>query len=226
EGILFTLFPRCGGRCPDELSRDDLREVGRLLARIHNVASKCEAKYRPAISPATYGRDALALLQKSTVLPPGTAERLVDAVGKVVVRAEALFAGTALQPIHGDCHRGNLLRGREGFFFLDFDDMGIGPPVQDLWLLLPGRRADSAQEIESFLEGYEVFRAFERRSLRLIEPLRALRYVRYAAWIASRWQDASFPRAFPDWGSERYWQTLVTDLYEQVQVMSEEDDGL
>ena len=39
---------------------------------------------------------------------------------------------TPLHPIHGDCHRGNLLFGDEGWFFLDFDDMVVGPAVQDV----------------------------------------------------------------------------------------------
>ena len=35
--------------------------------------------------------------------------------------------------------------------------MMIGPAVQDLWLLLPGRVNDSRRELALLLEGYEQF---------------------------------------------------------------------
>ena len=75
------------------------------------------------------------------------------------------------------------------------------------------------------LEGYEQFRDFDRRTLALIEALRALRYVRYAAWIVRRWDDPAFPRAFPDFGTERYWEAQVSDLYEQLALLETEDYG-
>ena len=94
--------------------------------------------------------------------------------------------------------------------------MASAPPVQDLWLLLPSRAADCPQELDLLLEGYEQFRDFNRGTLSLIEVLRGLRYVRYAAWIANRWDDPAFRRAFADWGTERYWEAQVSDLYDQL----------
>jgi Ser/Thr protein kinase RdoA (MazF antagonist) len=72
------------------------------------------------------------------------------------------------------------------------------------------------------LEGYEQFREFDYGSLRLIEVLRALRYIRYAAWITSRWDDPSFPKAFPQFGTEVYWQNQLNDLREQVAILQED----
>jgi ribosomal protein S18 acetylase RimI-like enzyme len=118
--------------------------------------------------------------------------------------------------IHGDCHRGNLLWGSAGPFFLDFDDMVRGPAVQDVWLLVPGQDAEARHQRDVLLEGYTVFRAFDRGTLALVEPLRALRYLRHAAWITRRWEDPSFPRTWPEYGSERWWATLVEDLEEQL----------
>ncbi|HBL26451.1 MAG TPA: serine/threonine protein kinase, partial [Acidobacteria bacterium] len=57
----------------------------------------------------------------------------------------------------------------------------------DIWLVLPGRDAWAVRQRDAFLEGYEQFRAFDRSTLRLIEPLRALRMIHYATWIARRW---------------------------------------
>ena len=110
---------------------------------------------------------------------------------------------------------------------LDFDDMVIGPAVQDLWLLAPGRDAHDRRMREAFLEGYEQFRVFDRDSLSLIEPWRGLRMVRYAAWLARRWQDPLFPATWPHFGTEDYWRDEVEALEDVVQDLArmESADG-
>ena len=125
--------------------------------------------------------------------------------------------GVSVQPIHGDCHAGNLLHGENGWFFLDFDDMVVGPAVHDVWMLLPGRDAYAQRQRALFVEAYQQLRSFDTRSLRLIEPLRAFRFVWYAGWIARRWQDPCFPDAFPHFGTEDYWETETRDLEELVE---------
>lgn len=54
-----------------------------------------------------------------------------------------------------------------------------------------------------------------------IEPLRTLRLVHYSAWLAQRWQDPAFPRAFPWFGTEAYWLEQTTILQSQVLAMQE-----
>ncbi|MCA9772513.1 MAG: phosphotransferase, partial [Myxococcales bacterium] len=121
---------------------------------------------------------------------------------------------------HGDCHPGNLLWDREPFF-VDFDDMVRGPVVQDLWLLLVGQGERAAEAMGALLEGYEQMRPFDRAQLGLVEPLRALRYVHYTAWLARRWKDPAFPRAFPHFGTPRYWVEQLQDLREQLAKIQE-----
>jgi Ser/Thr protein kinase RdoA (MazF antagonist) len=222
DGIFFTLFPRTGGRSPDELTGDAYAQLGRLLARIHNVSAHLGLVNRPTLSPATYGMECLATIEAARGgLPLGLAADYRRAVSQLVDLCTPLFAEAETFVVHADCHRGNLLYGREGWFFLDFDDMARGPAVQDLWLLLPARAADCPQELEAMLTGYRQFRPLAASSLRLIEGLRGLRYVRYAAWVASRWDDPAFPRAFAEHGTEAYWQRQLTDLYEQIRYMSQ-----
>ena len=55
----------------------------------------------------------------------------------------------------------------------------------------------------------------------LIEPLRLLRMIRHNAWVAQRWQDPAFPRAFPDFGSSGYWGQQALQLREQLRVAAE-----
>ena len=109
--------------------------------------------------------------------------------------------------VHGDFHLGNLLYRDGVVHVLDFDDMVVGPAVQDIWLVLPGHADDSwtLQLRDKLIEGYEQFRAFDRATLRLVEPLRGLRMVHYAAWLARRWHDPVFPTTWPHFGTESYW---------------------
>ena len=224
EGIFFALFPRVGGRSPDELTLDEHEELGRLLARIHNVSASLEDHHRPALSPETYGRMSLSTILAKTQMPDGLRHRYADAVERVSQLADSRFRGIDTFLTHCDCHRGNLLRGSDGFFFLDFDDAAVAPAVQDFWLLLPARPSDCPRELEAMLKGYETFRDFPHRSLALIEPLRALRYIRYAGWVAARWEDPAFKRAFPHWGTDNYWESQLADLMEQLQIFEQEEE--
>jgi Ser/Thr protein kinase RdoA (MazF antagonist) len=219
NGILFCIFPRTGGRSPDELTDEEFTQLGRLLGRIHNVAASLKLQHRPVLSPTTYGTQCLAAIVQRDCLPPEVRHSYCEAVEMLVECATPLLQDLPNFVVHADCHRGNLLRGRDGWFFLDFDDMAVGPAVQDLWLLLPSRPRDCPQQLEALLQGYRQFRAFEPQGLAAIEALRGLRYVCYAAWIASRWEDQTFVRTYPAWGTLAYWQRQVTDLYEQIRIL-------
>lgn len=222
DGIRFALFPKVGGRSPDDMTPDDYRQIGRLLGRIHNVSSRAELTHRPELSPSTYGTECLERILSLTAMPPGLRGRFEGAAWKLIEIGERRFQGVESFVIHADCHRGNLLRGASSFFFLDFDDMAKAPPVQDLWLLLPSRPSDCPVERDALIEGYETFRPFDWGSLRLVEVLRGLRYLRYAAWIAERWNDPAFPRAFPQFGTAAYWEAQLVDLYEQIRLLEGE----
>src|SRR5262249_10612334 len=144
-------------------------------------------------------------------IPLEFASRYARVVERLRAAVRPLFADVPMHRIHGDCHPGNLLQNRNGFFFVDFDDMCTGPAAQDIWLLDhdPARRA-------AIIEGYREMRADDRDSwrawLRLCEPLRALRIVRYSAWIASHWADPAFPRVFSDFLEFDYWQRETEEL--------------
>ena len=128
--------------------------------------------------------------------PPSARLSTLASVARSTI-ADRRLAGVPVHRVHGDLHLGNILF-RDGLLrVLDFDDMVIGPAVQDLWLALPGRDSYTAALREKFLEGYIQFRDFDRSTLSLIEILRGMRVIHYAAWIARRWHDPAFPAAFP-----------------------------
>ena len=123
--------------------------------------------------------------------------------------------------LHGDCHASNILWTPDGPHFVDFDDARTGPAIQDLWMLLSGDRMAMRLQLAELLAGYEDFADFDRRELHLIEALRTLRLLHYAAWIARRWTDPAFPAAFPWFNTQRYWQDRILELREQIAAMDE-----
>lgn len=126
---------------------------------------------------------------------------------------EPLFEGVSLQPIHGDCHLGNVIwRAEQGPFLVDFDDMSIGPKVQDIWLIVPGEDQQARMDRHILLDAYQTMGEFDQRELKLSEPLRGLSYIHFAAWMAKRWDDPAFKRAFPFFGTDRYWEGQIQDL--------------
>jgi Ser/Thr protein kinase RdoA (MazF antagonist) len=226
EDIHFAIWPRTGGRSPDEFTDDQIGVLGRLLARIHAIAGDLGAPNRRTLDVDSVPLEALDRLEEDDWLPPACATRYARAVETLVDVYLERSDGLELQPIHGDCHAGNLLYGDDGWFFLDFDDMVIGPPVQDIWMLLPGRDAEADRQRRLLVDAYRTFRPFDDRGFSLIEPLRGFRFVFYAGWIAKRWEDPAFPDAFPHFGTEQYWETETRDLEELVDRVTKGEDLL
>jgi len=216
EGILFAVFPRVRGRQPQEFNTEEVEVMGRFLARLHNVGAAGEAPHRLRLTPASYGWDNVRYLAETGLIPPEAKANYVQTAEILLKRIEPLFVNVPMQRIHGDCHLGNLIWVAQGPAFLDFDDMLIGPVVQDVWMLLPSFDEFGVRDRERFIDAYEQFREFDHAQLRLIEPLRALRYLHYTAWIARRWEDPLFKRVFAHFGTLRYWQQETNDLREQI----------
>jgi hypothetical protein len=77
------------------------------------------------------------------------------------------------------------------------------------------RRAGRARRLDAAAGPRRRGRASTRDAdPRLVEPLRAFRFIFYAAWIAKRWQDRAFPAAFPHFGTAEYWENETRDLEE------------
>lgn len=223
EGFRFAVFPRQGGRWP-ELSSDEDREwMGRFLGRIHAVGRRQRFRYRARLSVESMGDEPCAWLLDHDWIPEHllaayesvTAE-LLDAIHN---EFDALGAMDVLR-LHGDCHLGNVLWS-DGPHFVDLDDCLTGPAVQDIWMLLSGNRLEMSAQLGQLLKGYEQFSTFDYSELRLVEALRSLRMIHYASWLARRWDDPAFPRAFPWFAETRYWETHVLNLREQLAAMDE-----
>jgi len=206
DHLWYTLADRRGGRAPDELGDDSMLRLGRLIARMHNVGAAHEAPHRLPMTADRYIRDAVTYLEDHDVLPDQVRERYTGAAAELADIVDQRLAGVPVHRVHGDLHLSNLLHRGGMLHLLDFDDMATGPAVQDLWLALPGNDDYALRLRESLLEGYEEFRSFDRTTLKLIEPLRGLRMIHYAGWLARRWHDPIFPLTWPHFGTDVYWE--------------------
>jgi Ser/Thr protein kinase RdoA (MazF antagonist) len=218
EGTYFALFPKKGGRICDEPTPDQWRELGRLLGRVHLVCAAGTVRDRITLTPECATEDQVEYILESGLVADEQFDAYEAAAYDMLDLIEPLFEDTRLQRIHGDLHHQNLIcRPGESFYIIDFDDMAVGPTVQDIWMLLPGRAVDARQELNLFLEGYETFRPFDAAQLRLIEPLRAMRFIHFTAWCARQAADGGFTRLAPDWGTTAYWRQEIHELRKQEQ---------
>ena len=218
EGYRFAVFPRQGGRWPELGKADERVWLGRSLGRIHAIGAIQKFKERGSLSVERMGQESVRYLLDSDWVPPHLHEGYGVLVQQLLFSIAECFAELENYPvlrIHGDCHRGNVLW-TDGPHFVDFDDCINGPAIQDLWLFLAGDRDAMSAQLGDLLEGYGQFYDFDYRQLRFIEPLRTLRMIHYAAWIARRWKDPAFPRAFPWFTENKFWEEHVLALKEQV----------
>ena len=212
DNIHYCIFERRGGRAPDELTEDLAERLGMLVGRMHAVGDRQDAPNRLRITPDNYIRDHLAWFSLNQTIPPYFKDRYFSAANEIADIADERLEGVPTQRLHGDLHMGNLLLRDNVFNVLDFDDMVVGPAVQDIWLALPGRDQWADRLRAAFLDGYERFKPFPYKTINLIEPLRGMRMVHYAAWLARRWHDPIFPRTWPHFGTEDYWRQETEDL--------------
>ncbi len=223
-GYDFAAYPRRGGRWPDLDTSDDRVLMGRFLGRLHRLGAAGRFEHRPSLDAVAMATVAAREILDGDWLPEHQVDRYVAVVEAMIGQISEAFAAVApvrLLRIHGDCHCGNILWTQAGPHFVDLDDCLMGPAVQDLWMLLSGSREDMRRQLTDLIEGYEQFAVFERSELNLIESLRALRMIHYAGWLARRWHDPAFPKAFPWFGGARYWEDHVQQLAEQLDALGQ-----
>jgi len=222
EGIYFTIFPKRFGRQLEINTDEDWLRVGRLLGRVHMVGARRTAAARTDLHPKRSTAEHIRHLIDNKFVTPRHAAEFSEITSSILDAISSLFDDAEFIRIHGDCHCGNLLdRPGEGIMIIDFDDMMIGPPIQDLWLLLPDVADKCRRELDLLIRGYEQFREFDDRTIRLVEPRRAMRIIYYLAWCSRQVNDFKFRTNHPEWGTDAFWQREVSDLHRQLQTIDE-----
>lgn len=219
EGLRYAVFPRLAARAVEIDAQDSLQLIGRTLGRMHAIGAKAPFRHRVTLSSERLGWQARDALLSSPLLEQTMADKYAEASAallEAVDEAIERIGRVGRIRLHGDCHLGNILWREQGPVFVDLDDCMMGPRIQDLWMFLSGTPDEREGQWNELASGYRQFHAIDEWERDLVEPLRALRMVHHAAWIAARWEDPAFPRAFPWFTSPRFWQEHLSDLWQQL----------
>ncbi len=220
DGIHFAVFPRRYGRGMEFNEPEDWRRLGRVLGRIHVVGARETAPARITLTPDTSTEGHMDHLIDGGFVSQRHVSEFEDLCDDIMDQIRPAFENCDMIRVHGDCHAGNILdRPDEGIMVIDFDDMAMGPPVQDLWMLLPDHTNRARRELSLILEGYEQFCEFDSSSLHMIESLRLMRILYFLAWCSTQKEDYRFQSNFPDWGSDSFWQSELKDLRYQLGII-------
>ncbi|HBU6133213.1 serine/threonine protein kinase [Enterobacter sp. 168J2] len=221
EGFYYAVFPSLGGRQFEADNIDQMEWVARYLGRIHQTGRKTAYTARPTIGIQEYLTEPRQIFETSALIPAALKDDFLNATDKLIAAVKTCWRDDiSVLRLHGDCHAGNILW-RDGPLFVDLDDARMGPAVQDLWMLLNGDKAEQRMQLETIIEAYEEFSPFNSDEIALIEPLRAMRFVYYLAWLIRRWDDPAFPRNFPWLTGEDYWRSQISTFTQQVKVLQE-----
>ena len=222
QGFRFALYPRQGGHAPEFDNNDNLLILGRMLGRIHSVGAVHPFLHRPTLDSQSFGHESVALISERFI-PDEYRASYTAVAGQLLQAIDEIMSGSPPPRYiraHGDCHAGNILW-RDAPHFVDFDDARMAPAVQDLWMMFSGERPRQLVQLAQLIKGYNEFYDFRPSELRLVEALRALRMLHYSAWLASRWEDPTFPRTFPWFNTVRYWGEHILHLREQLSALEE-----
>ena len=221
----FALFERKGGYALEIDNLDQLYQIGQFMGRIHAIGKTKAFDYRPEITIESYVIESKEYLLNNNFIPKDLLDAYTSLTDNLCDQISWCFerAGNIQTlRLHGDCHPSNILLRDSHMHIVDLDDARTGPAAQDLWMFLSGDRTDQTRSLSELLEGYTQFCDFDARELHLLEALRTMRLIYYHAWLARRWDDPAFPRAFPWFNEQQCWENHILSLREQAAKMTEE----
>ena len=219
----FSLAQRRGGHAPELDDLDTLYTLGQHLGRIHAVGQSESFSYRPKLNLQNYALDSREFILNHGFVTPSLTPAYAAISEQIIEKMRHILNERSFKSIriHGDCHPGNIMSRPDSLYIVDLDDCRSGPAVQDLWMLITGEGEQRQRQYMELLEGYQEFCDFSLSELALIETLRTLRLMHYAAWLARRWSDPAFPMAFPWFNSESYWAKHIQELKEQLYILDQ-----
>ena len=221
----MAVFANRGGRALDLENFDQLEQMGRFMGRMHQVSRTQTFKHRPILDVNTFGWDAREYILEHNFIPRDIQEAYSSLTEQLLSEVEHCYARAGdldLIRCHGDCYPSNVLWTDAGPHIVDFDDARMAPAVQDLWMFLSGDREDQTASLDAVLAGYTEFNDFDARELHLVEALRTLRLIHYFGWLAKRWSDPAFKRAFPWFNTQQCWEDHILSLREQAALLHEQ----
>ena len=100
--LLYCAFRKQGGRAPDEFTNEDLEQIGRLLARVHNVGAMKKAEHRLKLTPDTFVKNNLDYLLDSKKIPTHLEHSFKTTLELIYNQTKNHFNDTNFLRINGD----------------------------------------------------------------------------------------------------------------------------
>lgn len=172
--VLSIAYPWIEGTIPaDDATRDDVFRLGQNMALLHN-SSAGWSPYRgklPHINRPLMNSQNHYMTEHAAVIDDSLLKVIYEYMSKSEEVHERLSSSSPLQPIHADLHLENVINQPDGTqAIIDFDDCGVGFPLQDFAISIFYLR--DKPDLEQYLfEGYESIRAvpaFNPKDLELL----------------------------------------------------------
>ena len=143
-----------GEEVGDEPTLEQLHALGQAMARMH-ASSKDFVLPSDAALPSfqdPFWETEDFLLSDKSKLDSGEKDLISAAFKKIISRTDALYSRENPQIIHADLHGWNMKWHNNQLSIFDFDDSGIGLPIQDIATAL--YYLDTPEQDEAMLNGY------------------------------------------------------------------------
>jgi Ser/Thr protein kinase RdoA (MazF antagonist) len=190
--ILFKWVP--GRTLVNYLTSDNYYKLGQTLAMLHDHAERLKP-LPPDIQPKKWDK---VFFYPDEPVVYDTAEyshlfpiERVALLNGVIARADDAFEKLYADPdglilLHGDLHYWNVHVYQGEFYVIDFEDVMLGYPVQDVAITLSyGRQQEGYKELRAaFKGGYTGLRTWPAESERQIQTLMAARSVNFINYVA------------------------------------------
>jgi Ser/Thr protein kinase RdoA (MazF antagonist) len=228
DPVYVALWPRQGGRAPDMDRPEVLERMGRFIARLHVVGRRQAFNHRSGFRGLASAFEAIDQVEALRNALPQACDRWLGVARTCLNTAHTVIANLPapkLLRIHGDMHWGNVLWTEAGPHFVDLDDCRMGPAISDLWPLLSGQGEELEAGLAIILQAYRSISDFDPMEMHWIEVLRSMRLIEHTAWIANRYDDPAFPRAFPGFAEPDYWDRRMFELQQQQSVLRQSFDA-
>jgi Ser/Thr protein kinase RdoA (MazF antagonist) len=157
RALTATLFSWLPGKdLGDDATPAQMREIGRSAAILHAHALGWNLPAGAALVSLEHPlMDSPNNLSLDTSLLGDETRNVIQTVfARVSTALHDLFARDTPRALHADLHNWNLKWARGKLYVFDFDDSGIGVPLQDLAIAAYYLRPDAALE-SALLEGYQ-----------------------------------------------------------------------
>lgn len=212
-GVMYSWLD--GEELGDEPSMEQLHEVGRAIATLHEEStgfSLSAINALPTFDDFFWGTDDFLFSGKS-VLSEKDRALIEQARDQIMKYTNELYQNSPVHIIHADMHGWNLMWDEGQLSIFDFDDCGYGIEAQDIAVTL--YYLDTPEQDEAVLNGYKSVRPlpnFSQNAMKALLLQRRLLLLNYLFETKNQEHKEMLP-AYLEKSLERV-STFLTDVRE------------